>query len=232
MEFCSVRGSSLQFGGACMTPHRRVARRLVVALVLAWTATAATAGDGSRPDSAEERYRLGYRDPRVDVVSHLTASNQYSAAERFARQELADAERAHGEDSLEAAEAMELVHDAMNPDTPERAAETERLVRRSLEIKERLLPADDLRLVAPWIELAWMGLHRDPDASIALARRALALRETALGPDHYLVGDAMLELAGILHQVRALKEAGCDFAQGYFFARPMDAAALTASLKG
>ena len=123
----------------------------------------------------------------------LIKQDRPAEAESVARDLLA---RAGAGDSLQAAEAMDLLVRAISDGGKWRDHECLTLARRALEIKERLLGSAHPDLVPSLIALSDLNRMLDNlvDAS-EFARRALAVATQAFGPDHPLVASAMHEVA-------------------------------------
>ena len=66
-------------------------------------------------------------------------------------------------------------------------------------IDEKLVGADDLRLVASLTQLGWLELDQGKCANAErLYQRTLTIREKALGPDHPDVAQSLNNLAAVL----------------------------------
>ncbi len=116
----------------------------------------------------------------------LVDSGRFLLAESSARELLCAAEARWGPDSAEAADAIDLLVASLVMVGKTSQPETQELADRSVRIHEALFGPDDVRIAA---SLQNLGMVQnlgagDRDCSYALLRRALALRESALGPDH------------------------------------------------
>jgi len=134
----------------------------------------------------------------------LIDAGRFLLAESSARELLCASEARWGPDSAEAADAIDLLVASLVKTGKASQPETQELADRSVRIHEVLFGPDDVRIAA---SLQNLGMVQnlgagDRECSYALLRRALALRESALGPEH---PDVATSLA---LQVEAAKAAG------------------------
>jgi tetratricopeptide (TPR) repeat protein len=119
----------------------------------------------------------------------LIHARQRGEADTLAQRLLVEAERRHGPESLEAADALDLLVEALDIfywfPRPERLERARPLVARALAIKEAKLGAEDPRL-APSLDHAAMVAWLDGDTTRArsAAERARAIRAKAYGTEH------------------------------------------------
>jgi CHAT domain-containing protein/tetratricopeptide (TPR) repeat protein len=118
-------------------------------------------------------------------ISALIDAGHYPQAERAAKELLAEVERTRGSDSPQAAEALDLLVQALDLDGRDSEPQTRILAERAVRLKERLYLPDHPEVAASLhlLVLVLAGLREDAAAK-PLAERALAIRLKALGPDH------------------------------------------------
>ena len=165
-----------------------VSRVKTVGVLLALLLCLAT---DAQADDARERL-----DP--DRIKSLIDQRLYMEARSLARELLAQAELTHGEDSIQAARALDLITMAsLGPGKP--PVEIREIARRSVAIRERL-PGGDLLDLAGSVNL--LGRVEVALDDLVAARtsfeRALAIRERVLGPRHLEVGKSLNNLALVL----------------------------------
>jgi CHAT domain-containing protein/tetratricopeptide (TPR) repeat protein len=137
----------------------------------------------------------------VDDIRRLLREARYGDAEKASRELLAATEASRGCDSVETAEAMDLVVEALwLGDKTKRGGEALDLVRRAIALKEKALGPEDARLV-PSLKLE--GSVLIDQGKYAEARRqlerALVLAVQAYGPDDRQVGRVQNELGNVLY---------------------------------
>jgi len=137
--------------------------------------------------------------PRLDELKALLKEARYAEAEAGGRALLAEVEAKQGAESIETAEVLDVLVDALWRGGKTRDPETRRFAERALAIRERALGPDDPGIVTSLNGLA-VVISRSGDIAGArpLFERALAIREKALGPDHPDVANSLMGLANLL----------------------------------
>jgi tetratricopeptide (TPR) repeat protein len=133
------------------------------------------------------------------AIRSLIADGQYAAAKQAAVDEVARAESAAGKDSLETAEAIDLLVVASWRYGEGSDPATRALAERALTIKQSLLGEDDPHLAASLLNLAILlsDAAQLPEAKRAL-ERAIALTQAAGAPDENLLAGCRERLAIVL----------------------------------
>jgi tetratricopeptide (TPR) repeat protein len=181
----------LQFTPLCssMVTAGRVTTFALTALILAGAAPADAppSGAGTAPPSEAQR---------------LFKAGNYVEAETKARQRLAEVESESGAQSLQVAQALDDLTEALwrlgkgaDPDARAVAA-------RAVAIKEALFGADDPRVAASLRGLAILvNQNGDYDEALALFERGRHINEQAFGPQSLEVGVSLDNIASVLrHQ--------------------------------
>jgi CHAT domain-containing protein/tetratricopeptide (TPR) repeat protein len=139
--------------------------------------------------------------PEVQAVRALLRQEQYEEAKGRAESLLDEATAAHGPDSPEAADALELLFDARFGAGGVPPMELEPLARRSLEIRERVYGPDDLRIVPSLLRVAGAAFYAGEGIRLLepLTKRALGITEKTLGPDHPDLVDPLRNEGVALH---------------------------------
>ena len=137
-----------------------------------------------------------------DDPASLIAQGRYAEAETLARQQLAAAEGAHGPDSAEAADALDLLVEALWRNGKEKSPGAGDLAERAVSIRERVGGAGSVAVARSLDNLGM--LHRragDFSGAKAAFERSLAIREKALGPGHPDVADSLNGLASVFFEM-------------------------------
>ncbi len=120
----------------------------------------------------------------LEAVRDLIRSGKYAEAEKAARALLAAAEKTGGCESLEAAEAMDLLVDALTRGGKAGSVETLALAEEAVATKEKALGLDDVRVGNSLLLEASVLRRRGRHAEArGLLERGLAITTAELGPD-------------------------------------------------
>ncbi len=138
----------------------------------------------------------------LDEVRSLIRSGRYAEAEEHARKLLEGFEVEYGTDSLQVAQALDVIVEARFRGGKAREPESRELGKRAVEIKEKELGPDHLEVAVSLYSYAVVfSISGEYAEAKPLFERALAIREKALGPDHPLVGASLNGLANLLGNV-------------------------------
>ena len=174
-----------------MTPMLRIATRhlSIVALVIIALLAGKSFSWGGPLEDAEAVVR-----PYLSEYFGYTRANNQAAAERLADSKLRAVEREYQKQPLVI--ALVLESRAVLYDTAGRQVDSIPLYQRVIEIEERVLGADHLRVSSSILLLAttMAAVSRYAEAQ-QLCERGLAIREKQLGPDHPEVAEALRYLA-------------------------------------
>lgn len=152
----------------------------------------ATAPPGATTPEAERKK------PR-DLIKPLAQQGRTAEAEVIAREMLSTAERDHGADSIEAAEAIDAIVRCMELQDKTQGDEAAELSRRAIQIKEKLLGPGDPEVAVTVNELANVYWRKgDYTAARPLYERALDIREKAPGVAPQIVAQSLHNLAALL----------------------------------
>ncbi|HSQ60754.1 MAG TPA: CHAT domain-containing tetratricopeptide repeat protein [Acidobacteriota bacterium] len=142
----------------------------------------------------------------ADAIRGELRAGRYPDAEKHARELLRATERLHGVESLEVANVLDLLAEALRRGGKKTDPEARSVCERALAIKARLLPPEDLSFV---VSLENLGALHLMNRNFAQAReplqRTLDIRTRVLGPVHADVARALLFL-GHLHYTSAQDE--------------------------
>ncbi|MGH9869787.1 MAG: tetratricopeptide repeat protein [Candidatus Polarisedimenticolia bacterium] len=131
----------------------------------------------------------------LEAIRGLLASSDLAGAEAGARDELARLDKAGQAESLESADAADLLVEVLTAAGKSRSPEVAELAERALGIREAALGPDDLRVARSQTALARiLSQRRVTPAAIALYEKSLATHEKVLGPDDPEVGKLVLDL--------------------------------------
>ncbi len=180
----------------------RTPMTLIICLGLFATAEGAgRAGPGevARPGSAR----------KPSTARALVEQGRYREAVPVAREWLRAAEANPGPDSVEAADAIDLLVEVLCNCSGSRDPATRQLAERALHIHETAYGPDDPRIAASLHNLASIieGEGGDLAAARALHERALKIREAALGPDDLAVADSLLRMCWGVEQLGDVEDA-------------------------
>ncbi|HEU4927600.1 MAG TPA: serine/threonine-protein kinase [Vicinamibacterales bacterium] len=140
------------------------------------------------------------------LATNLRRQGRLPEAVAAARDALAVAEGSYGPEHHTTGSAMIHLGDHVN-DIEEDAAAAERLYRRGLELLTRHYGEGSIRLLHGMNSLVGLLGSRGDTEAEAIARRALAISQSATGPEHPRVADQMHKLASALTRLRRLAEA-------------------------
>jgi tetratricopeptide (TPR) repeat protein len=140
------------------------------------------------------------------LATNLRRQGRLPEALAAARDALAVAEGSYGPEHHTTGSAMIHLGDHVN-DIEEDAAAAERLYRRGLELLTRHYGAASIRLLHGMNSLARLLGSRGDNEAETIARRALAISQSATGSEHPRVADQMHKLAWALTRLRRLAEA-------------------------
>jgi len=184
-----------------MRSHRRWIGAAVVAAAGLLAATGSlSAGEAAVPAGLE----------RVDA---LCEEGRWEEAEVMARELLAEAEDARGSGSLEVAEVLDLLVEALTESGQVMGPEMLSLAERAVKIKERHLGPDHPGLAKSlMLHVRALSARADFAEAVPLCERALAIRRAALGPEHRDSIWSLLRLASIHDELKD-KERALDLAR-------------------
>ena len=112
---------------------------------------------------------------------------------------LAEVESAHGEESVEAAEILDLLTSALTKGGRAGDGETRKHAERALAIKERIYGTDHLEVATSLVNLAEVYRKRaEFDKARLVHERALRIRERSLGSRHPDIAASLSRLASVL----------------------------------
>ena len=149
--------------------------------------------------NAEEFARAAVALRHEARVGKLLDEDKYTEAEAVSRQRLAEVEAASGPDSLETAQALDVLAGALFVVKTAEIPEKIRLALRALAIREKLLGPNHIDVAQSLYTLgrvSWQaGEYLDARRKW---ERALAIREKALGPRHGTVRILLAYLAAVM----------------------------------
>ena len=140
------------------------------------------------------------------LATNLRRQGRLPEAVAAARDALAVAEGSYGPEHYTTGAAMIHLGDHVN-DIEEDAAAAERLYRRGLELLTSHYGEGSIRLLHGMNSLVRVLSSRGDGEAEVIARRALAISQSATGPEHPRVADQMHKLALALTRLRRLAEA-------------------------
>jgi CHAT domain-containing protein/tetratricopeptide (TPR) repeat protein len=139
------------------------------------------------------------RPPGSPEVRDLLRSGQYRQAELKARALLEEAERVHGDESLEVAELLDQLTEALRREGKAGDPEAMAVCRRALAIKEDVAGLGDPRYAASLFQLGYLHyVNLDLSQARDVLERTLAIQEAALPGDDPAIATTLILLAGIL----------------------------------
>jgi CHAT domain-containing protein len=166
-----------------------IARHLGPCLVMAWSLVGGGVSDGVGqvpPDQANEPQaaEVSPAPSSLDAVRQLITDGRYADAEQASRELLIQSKRDSGENSVETAELLQLLAQAMWRGGKVADPETLSIAQRAVAIKEEAVGPHDVRLATALVELSNVRYARSEYAECRpILERALAIYEAALGPD-------------------------------------------------
>jgi CHAT domain-containing protein len=165
---------------------RYPSRWLAVALVaLVTLAGGATLGAGGRAVTDK------------DITSRLRAG-KFAEAEKLARERLAAVERESGPESVEAANVLDLLSEAMRQGGKGGQAEVGEICERAVRIKGKELGKDDPGYAASLYQLGcWHYVNVRYRDALPLLEQSLKIREATLGPSHPDVAASLYVMGAI-----------------------------------
>lgn len=173
---------------------------LILSIILA-SATAACASSAGHP--TWQKYS--------DAGSEAFKENRFDDAERYFEMAVKEAEQFGFDDDRLASSLNDLAntYNANYHYETTRAAkfkEAERLYKRALQIREKLLGPNHLEVAQTLSDLAAWS-QKDFKYSEPLNKRALEIREKALGPEHSDVAQSLYQLAEVFNHKERKSEA-------------------------
>jgi tetratricopeptide (TPR) repeat protein/CHAT domain-containing protein len=129
------------------------------------------------------------------AIRALIDQARWSDADAAARSLLASREAKEGPDSLECAQAIDLLVEILTRDGRWTEPEARELATRAVAVKEARLGPDSLELATSLLNLGVIQMRAGPvlEARTTL-EKALRMREKALGPAHLLVAEALSQV--------------------------------------
>ncbi len=135
----------------------------------------------------------------LESLRRLVKQGRYAEAETAARALLAAVEETSGRESLEAADVLDILVEALWRGGKAREAQSRELAERAIQIKEKTLGKDHPAVASSLNNLAALLIATgDYAGARPLHERALAIREKSLGPDHPEVASSLNGLAKLL----------------------------------
>ena len=148
------------------------------------------------------------RTPTLEDVRHALDRGEYVEAERAAVDVCARVQEQHGADSLELAQAQDLLVEALLKNGHAVAASTLALAERSVGLKERLAGPAHLETASSLHNLGAVHLDRGEfTAALAAHQRALAIRQQKLASDDPGIADSLDDVARALIRLERFGEA-------------------------
>jgi len=137
--------------------------------------------------------------PALDSIRDLLRRGQSRDAEREARALLTKVDPDGRIDTLEVAEILDLLSQALRARPPNALSGSIDLVARAVDIREKAQGPGHVDVARSLTNVAILRtLANDPASARPLFERALTIREKALGPNHQLVASSLHNLAGVL----------------------------------
>jgi CHAT domain-containing protein len=135
-----------------------------------------------------------------DDPRQLLEDGRQPQAETLARANLEQAEKAHGADSPEVAEALGMLAETARQGSQGTRPETCSLCERAVELGRKHFAHADARLATALLALGMFHVQRDEYAAARpLLEEALAIRKQALGPDSSDVARTLIALANLTY---------------------------------
>ncbi|MGB3861400.1 MAG: CHAT domain-containing tetratricopeptide repeat protein [Candidatus Aminicenantaceae bacterium] len=163
-------------------------------------------GSQEKPES-----NMAMEDPalqELDQVKALLKDGNYTEAEKLAREILAEIETKHGLDSLQTAQVIDLLVEAILGRKKKFEAESRVLFERAISIRAHMLGSEHLEIATSLVNIANI-LNRNgqwPDAK-SYYERALAIYEKTLEPSHEDIGLLLGKLGATTSNMGAYAEA-------------------------
>lgn len=156
----------------------------------------------------------------------LIDAGKFSQAEPIADALVAAAEKAHGPESSEAADALEVMLEVRRGLRKWTVPGTVALAERVVSIREATRGPDDESTATALIMAGRMkASNRDYDGARAAVERALAIRERVFGPEHLAVANALNAVATVNRLGRQEAQAGAFAGRALALARRLEAPA-------
>jgi CHAT domain-containing protein len=138
--------------------------------------------------------------PNLDDVRRWNDVGRCAEAERTARSLLADAERAHGPESAEAAEILDELAVALRRGGKTADPEALEICERSLRIREQLFGAHDPRYATSLYNFGVLQLRRkDYRRALPVLEQCLEIRARTLGDRDPAVAQSLRSLGAVQH---------------------------------
>jgi CHAT domain-containing protein/Tfp pilus assembly protein PilF len=135
----------------------------------------------------------------MDGIRDLLQEGRYAEAEALSRESLAKIQTEYGAESLESAQALDLLVESLWRGGKAHRSETRELAEEAIRLKESLLEPDHAEVATSLGNLATVfGLMGNHAAARPLYERALRIDRAALGPDSPEVADDLAGLATLL----------------------------------
>jgi CHAT domain-containing protein/tetratricopeptide (TPR) repeat protein len=132
-----------------------------------------------------------------DITTRLRAG-KFGAAEKLARERLPVVERENGAESVEAANVLDLLSEAMRQGGKGGQAEVGEICKRAVRIKEGELGKNDPGYAVSLYQLGcWHYMNGDFNAARSLLEHSLRIRETKLGPNHADVASSLFMMGAL-----------------------------------
>ena len=152
-------------------------------------------------------WQFSRRDAPLPDAQVLLAEDLYDRAEAAARASFDGIRSRHGADSLQAANAAELLAKNLILNGRATSDETLAIVRNTLRVKEVALGNADPALAVSLFNLGDVLAERaEFEESIAVTERAVALREASVRPDSLEMAEAFDHLGAVLSTARRLDD--------------------------
>jgi CHAT domain-containing protein/tetratricopeptide (TPR) repeat protein len=196
------KGLSRTSHGTAAAPNRTAAALLSAVALTLWCGRATAAADAegalATPQASGPPAISG-----LDEARSLLRNGRFAESESLARRLIRDAEAEHGVSSIQTAQALDVLVEALWRGGKAEDPEAQRLGERAVAIKEAVPGPDHLEVATSLVHLGIV--HSDkgdyPEAESAY-RRALAIRERTLGPAHPDVAKVLNNL-GVVAMHRA-----------------------------
>ncbi len=131
------------------------------------------------------------------IVAKLHAG-KFAEAEVLARKRLAAVERGSGPESVETADVLDLLSEAMRQGGKSGRPEVGEFCERAVRIKEKVLGKEDPGYAASLYQLgSWHYMNGDYGHARPLLEESLRIREKTLSPDHLDVAASLLMLGAL-----------------------------------
>lgn len=202
MNVAMPKGLSRTSHGTAAAPNRAAAALLSAVALTLWCGRA-TAADGAEGAPPTPQASGAPAISGLDEARSLLRNGRFAESESLARRLIRDAEAEHGVSSIQTAQALDVLVEALWRGGKAEDPEAQRLGERAVAIKEAVPGPDHLEVATSLVHLGIV--HSDkgdyPEAE-SVYRRALAIRERTLGPAHPDVAKVLNNL-GVVAMHRA-----------------------------